>query len=175
MHARALGGTAGGESVDHQAALPIGGVHAEPGSWRLGRSSGTHEILENGLEQIDGHEHVAVDGIVAEALLQQQRAYADEPAVLVEKRRAAPLGVRRRGEQRRVEQVFPESGEFPLGENRGLQRVRAPAVAKDVHVIVGCQRRRGSALKNRQSQAAERQHQAEPRREVVGERMPLHH
>ena len=113
------------------------------------RPSGPHEVVQDRLDQVDGHEHVAVDDVVADLLLQQQRADADEPALVVEQRRAAPLRMRRRGEQRRVEQIFPESGEFPLGEDRGLQRVRAPAVADDVHVVVLRHRRRGPALDRR--------------------------
>ena len=149
MDAGPLGRAAGGEPVDDQAALPIGGVDSEPGPRRTGRSPGPHEIVENGLEQVDGHEHVAVDGFVAGVLLQQQRPDADEPAILVEQRGAAPLGMRRRGEQRGVEQVFPEPGEFPLGKDRRLQRVGAPAVAQNVHVVVRRQRRRGPAFGRR--------------------------
>ena len=45
-----------------------------------------------------------------------------------------------------VEQVFPVAGELALGEHRRLQRVRAPAVADDVDVVVLRHRRGGTAL-----------------------------
>ena len=89
-------------------------------------------------------------------------------------RGAAPFRVRRRREQRLVEQVFPETGEFALGEYRGLQRVRASAMADDEDVVVFGDRRDRPALEDGPSRAAQRLDEAEARRKVVGERVALH-
>src|SRR5207244_12293233 len=54
----------------------------------------------------------------------RSRADAEQLAVGADQRRAAPLRMRPRREERLVEHVFPVAGELALGEHRGLQRVR---------------------------------------------------
>ena len=43
------------------------------------------------------------------ALLEMQRADAEKLAIAADQRRAAPIGMRRRGEKRIVDEIFPES------------------------------------------------------------------
>ena len=66
----------------------------------------------------------------------------------VEQRRAAPFRMRRRGEQRLVEQVFPVAGEFAAREHTRLQRMAAAAVADDEHVVGPDRRIRGRCARS---------------------------
>src|SRR5205814_5843432 len=82
----------------------------------------------------------------------------------------APLRMRGRGVDRFIEHVFPVPGELPLGEHRGAQRLRPPAVARDHHVLADAARSRGAARERLDADLAERLHQAEAGGLVVGER-----
>ena len=72
------------------------------------------------------------DRLVAVGFLHEQRADADQPAVRGRAARTAPLRMRRRGEERLVEQVFPVAGELRGARTRAPSAImRAPAVADD--------------------------------------------
>jgi len=125
-------------------------------------------------QQVDRHEHVDVEGLAVHLLLHQQRPDADQVALRVEQRRAAPLRMGRRGEQRLVEHVLPVAGKFLLCDDPRPEGVGAAAVSdhegRIADLDVGCQ----TALKVRGSQLAQRLDQAEPGRLVVGERVAGH-
>ena len=64
---------------------------------------------------------------VAGGVTNNQRADADELAFAIDQGRAAPGRMRRRGEDRLVEQIFPGAGEFAFGgDPRGRGAVDAP-------------------------------------------------
>ena len=121
------------------------------------------EVGEDRLQPVDRHEHVAGDRLIAvHHVGEGERADAEQPAFGREQRRAAPFMVRRRGEDRAVEKVFPIAGERPPGgDDRRLRRLDA-AEAGDQH---GCLHGRlgGGAERDRlRLDPAHRAHQAEP-------------
>ena len=91
--------------------------------------------------------------------------------VVVEQRGAAPFRMRRRGEQRDVEEVFPVAREFAAREHFRLERVRAPAVAD--HDRPRRRRRcaRAAHRHRRHAERPQRQHEPEAGREIVGQRV----
>ena len=152
-------------------ARDFGRVHAEPWAGGSRRASELEQVVEYGIEQIDRHEHIALYRVVADRFLHQQRSDAEEPPRVVEERGAAPFRMRRRGEQRLVEHVFPVAGEFALGDHLRLERVRASAMADDEDIVVDRDRRGAAAFEIGRGELAQRQHQAESGREIVGKRM----
>src|SRR3981189_1972522 len=94
-------------------------------------------------------------------LLHQQRAEREEIAARADERRAAPLRMRRRGEDRLVEHVLPVARELALGEDGGLERVLAAALARDDHVLAQAAGRGAAARDGIYAELAERLHQAE--------------
>jgi hypothetical protein len=87
-----------------------------------------------GSEQIDGYEHVALHRASADRLLYEQRTDAEQAPLAADQRRAAPLRMRGRGEQRLVEQILPVTGELALGKETCFERMRTPAMADDNHL-----------------------------------------
>ena len=90
-----------------------------------------------------------------------------------DQRRAAPLRVGRRREDRLVEHVFPVAGELALGEDLRLERVRAAAVAATITFSPAAVEVLPRAIAGTPSCPAA--HQPEAGREVVGEREAHHH
>ena len=83
--------------------------------------------------------------------------------------------MRRIGEDRLVEHVFPIAGEFlPRGDAAG-DRTRAPAGAADHHALADLGRLRCAERQCRQVDLAERLHQAEAGLLVGAERVALDH
>ncbi|MNC87694.1 hypothetical protein D3C83_34420 [compost metagenome] len=85
--------------------------------------------VQDRVEDVDRHEHVDVDGLAVQFLLHQQRPGADQVALRIEQGRTAPLRVRRHGEERLVEHVFPAAGEFLLRDDSRPEGVSGAAVA----------------------------------------------
>ena len=119
-----------------------------------------HHVVEDRLEQVDRHDHVALERAGVDLLLDQERADAGKLAVGADQRRAAPLRMRGRGEDRLVEHVFPVAGELALGEHRRLERMRAAAVPGDHHVLADADRAALPRSIGLDAQLAERLHQA---------------
>ena len=80
-----------------------------------------------------------------------------------------------RGEQGLIEHVFPVAGEFALGDDFRLERVRAAAVADDDDFGAGSDGGGRAPLKRSHAERTERQYQAKTGALVVGERVPLHY
>ena len=100
-------------------------------------------------------------GLAGSALLQLQRADAEQFALGADQRGAAPVRVRGGGEQGLVEHVFPVAGELlPGQDSTGLQRWRPAAVA-DHETVAGIQPGRAADRQGRHAEAAQRLHQAE--------------
>ena len=83
--------------------------------------------------------------------------------------------MRRRGEDRLVEHVFPIAGEFLLGGDAAGERAGAAAGAADHHALADLGRARGADGQRRQIDRTQRLHQAEAGLLVEGERMAFHH
>ncbi len=113
LHAGALRRCALRQSGDHEVAVLLGGIHPEPGPRRpVGLSHG-EQIVENRLEHVDGHEHVALDLLAFHHLLHQQGADAEQAPVHSHQRRSAPLRMRRRGEHAPRRARTPSSRRTP--------------------------------------------------------------
>ena len=114
-------------------------------------------------------------GLAAALAFELQRADADQLAMARDHAGAAPVRMRRVGEDRFIEQIFPIAGELLPGGDLARHRARAPAGAAD-HDAVADLRRRGGAERNRiDVEPAERLHQAETGGGIEAERMTFHH
>src|SRR5207248_4333026 len=120
--------TAGREAGDHEARARFGRIQAEPGPRQAVRPAELDHVVEDRREDVDRHDHVALDGAGVDLLLHEERADAEELAFSADQRRAAPLRMRGRGEERLIEHVFPVTGELALREHRRLERMRGAAV-----------------------------------------------
>ena len=107
-------------------------------------------------------------------LLQLQRTDAEEIAGRADQRRAAPVGMRRRGEDRFVEHVFPITGEFLLGDDACGDRVLPPAGAAKDDALADRSRRRLPEFERRHVELGERLHQAEAGFLIVAEHVAGH-
>ena len=107
-------------------------------------------------------------------LLQLQRADADEIAGRSDQRGAAPVRMRRRGEDRFVEHIFPIAGEFLLGDDAGRDRALPSAGAADDDALADRGRGRFADLERRHVELGERLHQAKAGLLVVAEHVPRH-
>ena len=87
LHAGAFGRTAGREPLDGDAVFRLRRVDAEPRPGRPIDAAEVQHVVEDRIDQLARHEHVAFDRLVAVGFLHEQRADADQPAVA---RRAAP-------------------------------------------------------------------------------------
>ena len=65
--------------------------------------------------------------------LHQQRANAEEPARIVDQRRAGPVRMRGCGEQRLIEHILPIACEFALGDDPGVECVTHATMADRNH------------------------------------------
>src|SRR6516164_8576618 len=127
-------------------------------------------ILEDGFENIDGHDHVEWLGRPAFAhLLHLQRADAQKLARASDHRSTAPERMRRRGEDRLVEHVFPIAGEFLLGGDARHHRMLASARAGDHDGIAHFGRLRLADRQRGQLDARQRLDQPEAGLLVVGQ------
>ena len=115
-----------------------------------------------------------MDCLAIYVLLYQQRAGADEVALCIDESRPAPLRVRRRGEERLIEQVFPVAGKLALRNQPGLERVVAAAVSDHECRIADIEFGRTAALKVGDGELAQGLDQAKAGCVVVGQRMPRH-
>ena len=107
-------------------------------------------------------------------LLQLQRADADEIAGRPDQRGAAPVRMRRRGEDRFVEHIFPVAGEFLLGDDTGGDRALPSAGAADHDAFAdrgGCEL---ADFERRHFELGQRLNQAEAGLLVVAEHMARH-
>jgi len=114
--------------------------------------------------------NVAVGG----ALLHTQRADPDQFAGLINQRRAAPVRVGRRHEERFFQIVFPIAGERRPGEQPARLGVGAAAGARGDDPVFAAKQTRVSNRQRRQVQWLERVHQAKSRRLVGAEDMSRH-
>src|SRR6185436_16271234 len=90
----------------------------EPGPRWLVRPADRQQVVEDRRQQIDRYDHVDVARrTLLAALLQLQRADAEQIAIRADQRSAAPVGMRRRGEDRFVDDVFPVAGKLLLGDD----------------------------------------------------------
>ena len=133
-----------------------------------------HQVVLDPGEEVDRHEHVALDHTVVDRLLHEQRADAREPPARVDERSATPLRMQRRGEQGLVEHVLPVARELALVEHLRPECVGAPAAAQHDRGVADLERLRRAPRQRRELEGPERLHHAEARREVVSERMPRH-
>jgi putative membrane protein len=168
---------------DGDGVVDLGGVHAEPRPRRtIGRADGD-EIVEDGFEQVDGDDHVDVLALAGARLLARggddlldlQRADPQQVAAGSDQRRAAPIGMRRRGEDRLVQHVFPVAGEFLLGDDARGHRGFAPAGPADHHVLADLRFGRTAQRQRRQVEMRQRLHHAEAGLLVIAEHVAGHH
>src|ERR1700681_1454863 len=99
-----------GDADHHQLVLDLGREHPEPGPRRLVDTTEFAQIVDHRLEQIDRHDHVDVFGLALALALELQRTDADQFAAVRDQRGAAPIGMRRIGEDRLVQQILPVTG-----------------------------------------------------------------
>ena len=125
------------------------------------------EVAEDRRQAIDRDEHVARR--TAARVADDERADADEPAVAADQRRAAPGRVRRRGEDRLVEEVFPAAGELALSDDAGGRHRVGAAEARDQHRIALLNLGRLAERNRRDLDRHERPQQAEPGLVVVSD------
>src|SRR6266851_6738807 len=95
-----------GDADHHQLVLDLGREHPEPGPRRLVDTTEFAQIVDHRLEQIDRHDHVDVFGLALALALELQRTDADQFAAVRDRRGAAPIGMRRIGEDRLVQQIL---------------------------------------------------------------------
>ena len=111
---------------------------------------------------------------LAVALLEDQRADPHQLAVAADQPAAAPERVRRGGEDRVVQHVFPIAGEFLAADHACLHRMMAAAAGGEHHLVAHLQAVGITHLERRQVEPAQRLHQAEAALLVVGQRMARH-
>ena len=77
------------------------------------------QIAEDRHQEVDRHEHVAgAVALLPVGVADDQRADADQLALAVDQRGAAPRRMRRRGEDRPVDQIFPAARRTRGGSRR---------------------------------------------------------
>ena len=97
--------------------------------------AGLHEVGQNRLQDIDGHEHVTWQlrlGVVR--FTDDQRTDADQLAVAIDQCRAAPVHRRRARVDRVIELIFPAAGEEPFRYDP-CERRAVISGARDQHRI----------------------------------------
>src|SRR5205085_1861355 len=95
------------------------------------------QVIDHRLQVVDRHDHVEMLALALVAgAFKLQRADAEQIAGRTDQRRAAPVRMRRRREDRLVEHVFPISGELLLADHARSDRALAPARAADDHTLL---------------------------------------
>ena len=113
--------------------------------------------------------------MLAGRVAHDQRADADEVAVAVDQRRAAPGTRRRARPQRLVEHVLPVAGERPLRDDPRERRLVDAAVRRDHHRI-GFRQAPGRAERDRRRvEGHDRAQQAEAARVIVADDLRRQH
>src|SRR6185437_202386 len=131
-HAGGGGRAALGEAGDDDLLVALGRVEADPRPRRLVALAVGEQLVEHRLQYVDRHDHVDVARAVAlDHLLDIERADAEQLAVAADEPGAAPEGMRRRGEDRGVQQVFPVAREFLRADDAGAHRLAASAGGED--------------------------------------------
>src|SRR5579872_203909 len=103
-------------------------------------------------------------------LLDEQRADAEQFAVASNQASAAPKRMRRSGENRLIEQIFPIAGELLFADNMRLDRL-SPAAACDDDGIAGLHVAHPAKLQGRQVETAQRLDQAKAALLIVSQRV----
>ena len=146
-------------------------IKAEPGTGGPPCSAEFHQVLEDRLEQVDRYGHIALHGAAAQFFLNHQRAYPEEPPAYADQRGAAPMRMRRGGEERLIQYVLPVAGKLAPRDELGLERMLAAAVTGDDDIVADAAGSCSAPWKRRRGQLAERLHQSEAGRLIIGERM----
>ena len=162
-----------GNAHHHHHAVRLGREGAEPRARWLSHLAALHQVVEDRGQKVDRHDHVDVGDLAGAAHLQAQRADAEQLAVTVEQRRTAPGRVRRRGEDRLVDEIFPVAGEFLLGDDVGVDML-ADTVGER-HGVADIGLPGVAELDRRQAERRQRLHQAEAGLLIVGQRMRGNH
>src|SRR5215831_11804572 len=100
-----------------------------------------------------------------------ERANAEQIAGRTDQRRAAPVGMRRRREDRLVEDVFPVAGELVAIGDARRHRALATAGAADHHMLADRDGAGGTDGERRQVDAGERLDKTEAGFLVIAEEM----
>lgn len=142
LQAGAVGRTAIADAANHELAHVLDREDAEPGTRRRRQSALRHQLLEDRLEPVDGHVHVAGEGRRArtQRLLHQQRADAQQRAVVADQCRATPQRIGRHGEDRVVQKVFPVAGKLAAASDLHLERRLLATHARNVGLAAQLQR-----------------------------------
>src|SRR5881396_3626697 len=106
----------------------FGRIEAQPGPGGPPCSAELHQVLEDRLEQVDRYDHVALHGAAAQFFLNHQRAYPEQPPAYADQRCAAPMRMRRGGEERFIQHILPVAGKLSSGDELRLERMLAAAV-----------------------------------------------
>src|SRR5262245_3158990 len=128
LETRLLAGPFRTHARDHQVPALLLGVDAEPGLRRPGRMPLRQQVGEDRRKRIDRHEHIA--GLVlAAGIADDQRPDANQLAVAVDQRGAAPGEMRRGSKDRVVEEVLPAAGKLASRHDPNSLRVGGAAGA----------------------------------------------
>ena len=102
-------------------------IDAEPRPGRRGGAAVLQQVLEDRLQRVDRHEHVArLRRRGAGSVAHDQRADAEQAPAPVHQRRAAERAMGRRGKDGLRQQILPIAGEVPArGNGCAAHRLRA--------------------------------------------------
>src|SRR5947207_13740099 len=84
------------------------------------------------------------------------------------------MGMRRGGEERLIQYILPVAGKLAPRDELGLERMLAAAVTGDDDIVADAAGSCSAPWKRRRGQLAERLHQSEAGRLIIGERMTRH-
>ena len=112
MDPSAIGGALGRYARNQEPTLYFIGGDSEPRPRRPGTAAGFDEVRQDRFQQLDGNKHVSRQMRVRSGCVaQDERADAEQRAVLADQGCAAPVERWRRCENRPVEEIFPVAGE----------------------------------------------------------------
>ena len=134
---RTLGRDADGDDL----VLDLGRIEPEPRPRRLVDAAEFAQVIKDRRQQVDRHHHVEMLVLALARAFELQGADPDQLALRRNQRGATPVGMRRRGEDRLVEHVFPIAREFLLGGDAAGERTGAAAGAADHHALALAARR----------------------------------
>ena len=117
-HTGLVGGPSLREAGDDELAADLRGVHAQPGPGRARGAAEARHVLEDRAQQVDRHEHVRIHRFSVDGFLHEQRADPHEAAVRADHRRAAPLRVGWRREDR----LISTYSQYPANSRRAMTR-----------------------------------------------------